>query len=444
MQKKLYLCALFFAELVQEKQKLTLFMWQKIQDILRENTKVAENYVFMTLLQVLNVCFYLLLYPFLIIRLGDTGYGTYAFAWSVVTALTVVINFGFDLPYAKRVAQIIAEGGDKERMSDVLSRVQTAKIGLDIAVGCLYAILILVIPFFRTHWLLFAIGFAQTLSCIFFPQWYFQGVQRMRVVTYIQVGCKLLSLPFIFLCLHSPADVWILMLINISASLIGAIAAWLLIRYKDGVRMHIVSPRIVKTDYAEAFPFFLTNVMGTLKEQGIIWLVGGFLGMADVAVFDLASKIVTLPRTLMIKMNDALFPKIAVRSSAREIQRIMWVETILSLLAILTIAAIGKWLVLWLGHGELPAAYPVSIILSLTILFWMLGTSFINFVFVPTNNYYLVTINQAVSLVTCIGAATIWLTFAPSVYGIAAALAFSGLCEVLFCSISTHKKQLLT
>ena len=186
------------------------------------------------------------------------------------------------------------------------------------------------------------------------------------------------------------------------------------------------------------------GVFKALKEQGIIWLVGGFLGMADVAVFDLASKIVTLPRTLMIKMNDALFPKIAVRSSAREIQRIMWVGTILSLLAILTIAAIGKWLVLWLGHGELPAAYPVSIILSLTILFWMLGTSFINFVFVPTNNYYLVTLNQAVSLVTCIGAATIWLTFAPSVYGIAAALAFSGLCEVLFCSISTHKKRLLT
>ena len=419
-------------------------MWQKIRDIWRENTKVAENYVFMTLLQVLNVCFYLLLYPFLIIRLGDEGYGTYAFAWSVVTALMVIINFGFDLPYAKRVAQITAEGGDKVRMSNVLSRVQTAKIGLDIAVAVVYAILIFAIPFFRTHWLLFAIGFAQTLSCIFFPQWYFQGVQRMRIVTYIQVGCKLLSLPFIFLLLHSPADVWLLMLINTCASLIGAASAWCLIRYRDGVRMHFVSLSTVKTDYQEAFPFFLTNAMGTLKEQGIIWLVGGFLGMADVAVYDLANKIVTLPRIVLMKMNDALFPKIAVRSSAREIRRIMWAESILSLIAIITIAAVGKWLVLWLGHGELPAAYPVSIILSLTILFWMLGTSFINFVFVPTNNYYLVTLNQAVSLVTCMCAAALWLYIAPSVYGIAAALAFAGFCEVLFCSISTYKKRLLT
>ena len=418
-------------------------MWQKIRDIWHENTKVVENYVFMTLLQVINVCFYLLLYPLLIIRLGDEGYGTYAFAWSVVTTLMVVVNFGFDLPYAKRVAQIIAEGGDKDRMSDVLSRVQTAKISLDIVVAASYAVLILAIPFFRANWLLFAIGFAQTLSCIFFPQWYFQGVQRMRVVTYIQVGCKLLSLPFIFLLLHSPADVWLLMLINTSVSLIGAAAAWCLIRYKDGVRMYFVSPLTVKADFKEAFPFFLTNAMGTLKEQGIIWLVGGFLGMADVAVYDLANKIVTLPRIVLMKMNDALFPKIAVRSSAREIRRIMWVETALSILAIITIAAIGKWLVLWLGHGELPAAYPVSIILSLTILFWMLGTSFINFVFVPTNNYYLVTLNQAVSLIACMSAAAVWLYLAPSVYGIAAALAFAGFCEVLFCSISTYKKRLL-
>lgn len=430
MQKKSYFC--------------TLFMWQKIRDIWHDNTKVAENYAFMTLLQVINVCFYLLLYPFLIIRLGDEGYGTYAFAWSVVTALMVVINFGFDLPYAKRVAQIISEGGDKERMGEVLSRVQTAKIGLDVLVACAYTILIVAIPFFREHWLLFSIGFAQTLSCIFFPQWYFQGVQRMRVVTYIQVGCKLLSLPFIFLLLHSPEDVWILMLINTSASLIGAAIAWLLIRFKDGVRMVLVSPRLVRSDYAEAFPFFLTNAMGTLKEQGIIWLVGGFLGMADVAVYDLANKIVTLPRIVLMKMNDALFPKIAVRSTTREIRRIMLFETVLSVLAILTIAAVGKWFVLFLGNGELPAAYPVAIILSLTILFWMLGTSFINFVFVPTNNYYLVTLNQAVSLVTCMGAAAIWLYIAPSVYGIAASLAFAGFCEILFCSVATHKKQLLT
>lgn len=416
---------------------------EKINKIFRENKKVAENYLFMTLIQVLNVCFYFIVYPFLIVRLGDAGYGTYAFAWSVVCIAMAVVNFGFDLPGAKHVAQIMADGGDKKQLSAVLSQVQTAKVLLELGVAVLFAAMVLAVPFMREHYLIFAIGFAQTLTCILFPQWYFQGIQRMRTVTYIQFGCKVLSLPFIFWLLRTPDDVWLFMLIATVAAVLGAVAAWLIIRFKDGVRMPLVSPKQLRACYAEAMPFFLTNAMGIVKEQGVVLLTGAFLGMADVAVFDLANKIVTLPRILLLKINDALYPKMVVQSTAREIKRIMKSELFVGLVVIGLIAALGKWLVLWLGQGLLPAAYPVSIILSTTVLFWMLGTAFINFVFVPTNHRYLVTANQVVALVSCLSIVAGWLWIAPSVYGVAAGLAISGLCEVLFCSIVTWKKRLL-
>lgn len=414
-----------------------------IADAFRNNRKVAENYVFMTLLQVLNMCFYLIVYPFLISRLGDAGYGTYAFAWSVTCILMAAVNFGFDLPGAKRVAQIMADGGDKKQLGSVLSAIQTAKLGLEMLVALLFAILLLAVPFLREHRLLFAIGFAQTLSCILFPQWYFQGVQRMRVVTFIQFGSKLLSLPFIFWLLHSPDDVWLFMLITTAATLLGAAAAWLLIRFKDGVKMPFVPFANTKQYYAEAVPFFLTNIMGIAKEQGVVLLTGAFLGMADVAVYDLANKIVTVPRIMLMKINDALFPKIVVQSTPKQVRRIMFGEVAVSLLVVALVAGVGKWLVLWLGYGELPMAYPVSIILSTTVLFWLLGTAFVDFVFVPTNHRYLVTANQVVALVTCLSAVSVWLLLKPSVYGVAAGLALSGLCEVIFCIAVTKHKNLM-
>ena len=416
---------------------------EQIHKAFRDNKKVAENYLFMTLIQVLNVCFYFIVYPFLIIRLGTEGYGTYAFAWSVVCIAMAVVNFGFDLPGAKRVAQIMANGGDREQLSEVLSSVQTAKVFLELAVAAVFAVMVVSVPFMREHYVIFAIGFAQTLTCILFPQWYFQGIQRMRTVTYIQFGCKMLSLPFIFWLLRTPDDVWLFMLIATAAAIVRAIAAWLIIRFKDGVRMPLVAAKRLKPYYAEAMPFFLTNAMSILKEQGVVLLTGAFLGMADVAVFDLANKIVTLPRILLLKINDALYPKIVVQSTSREIKRIMKSEILIGAFVIGLIAAFGQWVVLWLGHGELPEAYPVSIILSTTVLFWMLGTAFINFVFVPTNNRYLVTANQVVALVSCLSVVAIWLWLAPSVYGVAAGLAIAGLCEVAFCSIVTKKKRLL-
>ena len=54
-------------------------MEHKLRDIWNNNTKVVENYAFMTILQVLNICFYLLIYPFLIRVLGAESYGLYAF-----------------------------------------------------------------------------------------------------------------------------------------------------------------------------------------------------------------------------------------------------------------------------------------------------------------------------------------------------------------------------
>ncbi|MBQ4508187.1 MAG: oligosaccharide flippase family protein [Paludibacteraceae bacterium] len=414
-----------------------------IKRLFRNNGKVVENYVFMTVLQVLNMCFYLIVYPVLISRLGDTGFGTYVFAWSVTCIFMAAVNFGFDMPCAKHIARIVAEGGSRERLGEVLAAVQTAKILLEALVTLVFVVLLLTVPFMRDNRLVFAVGFAQTLSCILFPQWYFQGVQRMRVVTFIQLAGKLLTLPFIFLLLHTPDDVWLFMLINTVASLLGAVAAWLLVRFKDGVPMPLVPVRAVVPYCVEATPFFLTNVMAIAKEQGVVLLTGSFLGMADVAVYDLANKIVTVPRIMLLKLNEALFPKIVVSSTPRQVRRIMYAEALLGLAVVALVAAVGKWLVLWLGHGQLPMAYPVSVILSTTVLFWLLGTAFIDFVFIPANRRYLVTANQVVALVTCLAAVFVWLFLRPSVYGVAAGLALSGMCEVVFCAVVTYKERLL-
>lgn len=424
----------------------------RLRTLWYENTKVAENYVFMTLLQVLNMCFYLIIYPFLIRRLGAEGYGLYAYAWSMMAIVMAVVNFGFDLPNAKKVAEIVGTNirgkkvlseEQKAAIGDVLSCVQTAKTGVEIAVLAVYIVLLYYVPIMRDNNLIFSIAFIQTLTCILFPQWYFQGIQRMRVVTIVQVVAKVCSLPFIFVWVKTPADVWLFMLISSLTSVIGGMAAWLIIRYKDQIIIRFVHPARCRSYYREALPFFLTNAMGIVKEQGIVLLVGGFLGMANVAVYDLANKIVTVPRILLLQMNNALYPKVVVEQSSSAIKKIMRSEVVLSLIVVALLAATGRWIVLLFAGESLLGAYPVSVLLSLTILFWMLGTAYINFIFIPSGNSYLVTINQLISMVVCLSVSVIWLMTAPSVYAVVVGLVLSGLAEVVFCTIVTRRKHLL-
>ena len=414
-------------------------MWHKIRDIWHNNTKVVENYAFMTILQVLNICFYLLIYPFLIRVLGAESYGLYAYALAVVTLFITFVSFGFDLPAAKKIAE---NAGNKEVLSQVLSEVTATKILLEIVALVIYACLFLLSSKMRENALLFAIVFAQTITNIVFPQWYFQGVQRMRVVTYIQVALKLATLPLIFWLLRSPDDCWIYALIVSASSVTGGLIAWLIVRFKDGLKINRVPFATVWRAVKETAPFFLTNATSILKEQGVVLLIGQFLGMSDVAIYDLANKIIVIPRTIFSKLNDALYPKMMAQPSPARRKKILIGEIAVGMGAIALIAAFGYWAVLILGGKAMLASYPVSVILSVTILTWLVAGALIDFYIIPSGKVYYITVNQIIAMSVTFLIAGVGLYFFHSVYALADSLAVAGLVEIAYCSFVVIKNKM--
>lgn len=408
--------------------------------ILKNNSKVIENYFFMTILQILNMCFYLLIYPFLIRTLGQEGYGLYAYAASMVFLFITFVNFGFDLPAAQQVA---LHSDDKQVLRSVLSCVQTAKIYIEMIAVLCFAVIMLINPIMSNAPCVFWITFLQTLTFILFPQWYYQGLQKMKMVTYIQFGFRLLSLPFIFIFVKSPQDVWVFALITSLASVLGGITAWLMIRYCDGIKIYWASIPAVKRTYLEAVPFCGSNIIGVAKEQGMILMAGSFLGMADVAIYDLANKIMLIPRTIFSKLNDALYPKMVVRGDKETNRRVLLYEVVLGVGAMLCVALFGPLAVYVLGGEQMMSSYGVTVILSFTILSWLVVGVFLQFYFVPAGYTRHILYNQIVAMSSCFIVAGVGLYFWHNVYALAVAYAFSGLCEIFYCYIVAKNKRML-
>lgn len=411
-----------------------------IGNTLSNNKKVMENYFFMTVLQILNMCFYLLIYPFLIRTLGQEGYGLYAYAASMVFLFVTFVNFGFDLPAAQQVA---LHSDDKQVLRSVLSCVQTAKIYIEMIAVLCFAVVMLINPIMGNAPCVFWITFLQTLTFILFPQWYYQGLQKMKMVTYIQFGFRLLSLPFIFIFIKSPQDVWVFALITSLASVLGGITAWLMIRYCDGIKIYWASIPAVKRAYLEAVPFCGSNIIGVAKEQGMILMAGSFLGMADVAIYDLANKIMLIPRTIFSKLNDALYPKMVVRSDKETNRRVLLYEVVLGIGAMLCVALFGPLAVYVLGGEQMMSSYGVTVILSFTILCWLVVGVFLQFYFVPAGYTRYILYNQIVAMSSCFIVAGVGLYFWHNVYALAVAYAFSGLCEIFYCYIVAKNKRML-
>ena len=88
------------------------------------------------------------------------------------------------------------------------------------------------------------------------------------------------------------------------------------------------------------------------------------------------------------------------------------------------------------------ASFPVSIILSITILTWLVVGAMIYFYIIPSGKTYYITINQLIAMLTTFAFAGFGLYFMPNVYVLAGSLALSGIIEIIFClTILRHKLQ---
>jgi len=414
---------------------------ESTKKLIVNNKKVIENYFFMTVLQVLNSLFYLIIYPFLIRVLGPDSYGLYVFALSFVGYFLCFIGFGFDMPALKLISQ---NSTNSEIKSHTLSCVFTSKIYLEIISLIIFSIIVIEVPMFHKNWLIFFLCFAQTIVNIIFPQWYFQGMQKMRIVTFIQLGFKLLSLPFIFYFVRSVHDVVIFTLISTIASLAGGGVAFLDILVIEKLKIKWIPFSDLKIWFKDAFPFFLSSSAGIIKEQSVTIIIGSFLGMREVAIYDLANKIIIVPRTLLVSINGALFPKIMANFRIDVVKKVINYQIAIGLFVVLCIAVFGKWIVHFMGGVAMNDSYPISVILSITILSWIVVGAFINFVFVPNNKYYYVSKNQLVAFISFFIYCSIGLFFRKDALVLAVALSLSGLTEILFCKYVVTKEKLLS
>ena len=412
----------------------------KIIDLFDRHKKVVENYFFMTVLQIINSLFYVLIYPYLIRTLGAESYGLYIYALSIVTYFIFIINFGFDLPATKAVAQ---EKDNTTAISNVLSCIFTAKIYLLFVSVLIFSILLITIPFLKEHYLLFVIVFGQTINFALFPTYYYQGMQKMKTATIIQVIFKLLSLPFIFVLVKSSNDLSGFAIITTTTMIIGGLVAFLMVVLVDKLNIRWVSFLELKKWFKEAFPFFLSNSVGTLKEQGIPIIVGAFFGMRDVAIYDLANKLIIIPRTVLMSLNAALFPKIVMDNNKATIRKIIKYEFLIGFAVIALIIAFGYWVILFLGGEMMTDAYPLAIVLSVTVLSWLVVGAIISFLFIPNHKYYLVTINQIIALAAVAVFILLGFSIKISIFVLVGALAFSGIVEIIFCLYQTKKYKLL-
>lgn len=389
----------------------------------------------MTLLQFSNSFFALLIYPIVLPTIGPENYGLYVLYNSIVAFLLIFVNFGFDLLALKKIS---LNTDNKTIKQQVFFEIFWAKLYLILFLFILVHPILYFLDNYFLHPYLFYVVFLQIFGAII-PTWYYQAMSNMKSFTLIQVSIKALTLASIIIFIKSKNDdIIFAFIISLSIILMGVIG-FISVIIKEKFAFSHYSLAKLKYTYKEASPFFINNLVIGIKDNGIVWYMGVFFGLRELAIYDLAQKVVSPLRTLLISVNTALFPKLVKNPTWEKIRKLLIIEGLIGLLAVVLISLYGWWAVSFLSQGELNEAYLMAILLAFTIPLWLIAGCFINFVFVSQSVYHVLAKSQICAL------ATMWLLIImlsplySGIFLIPLVIVLCGMVELLYYYIHTKK-----
>lgn len=305
----------------------------KALSFIKANRILVENFGYITLLQIFVVLIPLLTYPYLVRILGRELYGLVITAQVVASYVSLAIDFGFKSVTAKEVS---IYRGDKKKLSEIVSSVLVVRILICMASFIIYVAVINLVESYKEHNLLFFFSFLLIFNELLFPQFYFQGIEKMKRISLINIGTKTLFILLVFIFIKNESDYYLVPLLTSVGYFLGGVISLYIIFIKDGLSFYIPSYDILKYYTIDAFPIFTTKVVASIKDKFSYILVGSFIGMSEVVIYDLGSKFTNLLVKPVTTLSMVLFPKM---SKERNVD-LFWMILKYSFICIIALIAI--------------------------------------------------------------------------------------------------------
>ena len=262
-----------------------------LQERLGRNKTILANFSYLSLLQVFAILFPLLTYPYLLRVIGLELYGVIIFAQSIINYVSLVINFGFNMSGARNVATYKQ---DRARLSRIVTSIYWCKFILWLVCLVLYLSVISMVPFFEDHYWVYILSFLLTFNELMLPIWFFQGIEKMKYITFVNLSARLLFVVAIFLFVHRQEDYLLVPLLNgIGAILAGCLSLYILLG-KERVRFSLIPVRELRSTYKESLPLFVSILSTQIYVKVNKLVIGSFLGMLEVSIYDMADKVLLL------------------------------------------------------------------------------------------------------------------------------------------------------
>lgn len=361
----------------------------------KDGKALASNFGYMMLLQVAGYIFPLLTIPYLARTIGVEGFGKIAFAAAVIVWFQTVSDWGFNYTATRDVAQ---NRKNTEKVSEIFSNVLWARIFLMFISLVILLIAIAAIPYFKENQAILLVTFLLVPGHVFFPDWFFQAMERMKFITLFDLASKALFTALVFIFIKEKSDFILQPLFMSLGYVVSGIFSMYIITAKWKVKLHAPQPKLVFNTIKKSTDVFINNIMPNLYNSFSVILLGFFGGSTANGLLDAGSKFVNVSQQFMTVISRAFFPFLSRKSDKHSIY--MKITLINASIFSVILFAIAPIIIDIFYTSEFSDATTVLRIMSLSLIFLALGNIYgVNFMIIKGHEKQLRHVTVVCSLI---------------------------------------------
>ncbi len=272
----------------------------------REKNRIISNFFSLTILQAANYILPLIILPFLVRVLELENFGIVMFSQALITFIVVGVDFGFDISGTREIS---VSNNDKERISEVFSAIVTIRVLLIFLWFIILILLVECIPKLKANALIYYLNFGVVVGQGIFPAWFFQGIQRMKFVTFVNILAKLIFTLLILFIVNEKEDYYLVPAFNSIGFLIAGLFGFFL-AFKH---IYVKKPNfnLIKTFLRDGVSLFFGKLANNIFTSCNILILGFFAGNTIVGIYSSFEKLILAIKNIYIPFFQSTFPWLA-------------------------------------------------------------------------------------------------------------------------------------
>ncbi len=266
---------------------------------------LIESIFSLSILKSLNILLPLVTLPYLLRVVGAANYGVYSFIFVLIQYLLLITSYGFNYSATK---QISLNRNNQGVVNKVFNSVFACRFILLLLGLIIFFLLSPILLRSKDEKSMFIMGLGIVIGDILNPVWLFQGTEKMRYMTIVNLFSKLVFTILIFVFIREASDYLEIILFNSLGSILSGVLSIFIARHQFKIHFQLPTWEEIKIQFREGFTLFCSTIGINLYDNSNIFILKFFVDDSLIGIYSAAEKIIKGLKLLGSPISQALFP----------------------------------------------------------------------------------------------------------------------------------------